>query len=56
MQSIGYKEVIESNKNTDNSFDRLCEMINISTVITLKNRQHFRKVDADCLEQTKSKL
>ena len=48
MQSIGYKEVIEWNKNTDNSFDRLCEMINISTrQYAKKQATFFRKVDAD---------
>ena len=41
MQSIGYKEVIEWNKNTDNSFDRLCEMINISTCQYAKKQATF---------------
>ena len=48
MQSIGYKEVIEWNKAEDNSFDRLIEMINISTrQYAKKQATFFRKVESD---------
>ena len=50
MQSIGYKEVIEWHRADDNSFDRLIEMINISTrQYAKKQATFFRKVEADLL-------